>query len=121
MRSRVATSSVASAVTVSWKTGACQASVSRRAIVWRVFVSSTTSNSGAAAGAPGATAGRASAFSTSSAIDAALGAGPGDRCEVDATFARNATGEWARLHMLSVRATCDRVRFHECRWRRFSW
>ena len=41
-------SSVASAVTVSWKTGAAHASVSRRAIVWRVFVSSTTSNSGAA-------------------------------------------------------------------------
>ena len=69
MRSRVATSSEASALTVSWKTGACHASVSRRAIVFRVDVSSTTSYSGwAAPGAAGAAAGRIAAFSTSSAM-----------------------------------------------------
>ena len=67
MRSRVATSSDASAVTVSSKTGACHASVSRRAIVWRVEVSSTTSNSGCAPAA-GAAAGRIAAFSMSSAM-----------------------------------------------------
>jgi len=68
MRSRVATSSVESAVTVSWKTGACHASVRRRAIVLRVDVSSTISTSVEAGAAAAGAAGRAAAFSTSSAM-----------------------------------------------------
>src|SRR5579884_1075954 len=55
---------VMSALTVSWKTGACQAAVSRRAIVFRTLVSGTCSTS--PLGAAGA-AGRASAPSTSRA------------------------------------------------------
>jgi hypothetical protein len=56
--------------TVSWKTGACQASVSRRAIVLRIDVSSisSTSPAGAATAAAGAAFGVATApRSTSSA------------------------------------------------------
>jgi hypothetical protein len=57
-----------SAETPSWKTGACQASVSRRAIVLRIDVSWTTSASGAGSRAAVAAAGApAAAFSTSSA------------------------------------------------------
>jgi hypothetical protein len=59
-----------SAETVSWKTGACHASVRRRAIVFRVEVSSTSSTSPAAAAraAAGSALGAATvACSTSSA------------------------------------------------------
>ncbi len=56
-----------SAETVSWKTGACQASVSRRAIVLRVDVSAISSTSPAGAAAPGAVCGSGWKRSTSSA------------------------------------------------------
>ena len=66
--SRSASASVMSAETPSWKTGAVQASVRRRAIVLRTEVSCTTSTSpgGIATGAIGAGA-PAAARSTSSA------------------------------------------------------
>ena len=99
MRSRVATSSVASAVTVSWKTGACQASVSRRAIVRRVDVSSTTSTSGGDAGA--AAAGSDRCLLDVLRDDAALGPGADDLREVDASLAGDSPRERARLHVLA--------------------
>ena len=65
---RTAFARVMSADIEIWNTGACQASVMRRAIVLRIDVSSTTSTSPAAnAGAGAAGAGCASARSTSSA------------------------------------------------------
>ena len=68
-RSRSSSERVMSTETVSWKTGACQASVSRRAIVLRIDVSSISSTSPAgAATAAGAALGAATApRSTSSA------------------------------------------------------
>ena len=84
-----------SAETPSWKTGACQASVRRRAIVLRVDVSCTTSTSAGAAGATGAALpGTTAACSTSSATIAPVRTGAGDRGEIDAR-ARVRCGERA--------------------------
>ena len=80
--------------TPSWKTGAVQASVSRRAIVLRVEVSLTTSTSPSGArAAPRRRGGRrrlpTGAFSTSSATMRPSGPGARERREVDPSLARD--------------------------------
>ena len=103
MRSRVATSSVASAVTVSWKTGACPrlGEPARDRLARRRELDDLELR--AAAARRGRRADRRPAFSTSSAITRPSGPVP-DHREVDATLARDAPRERARLHALAVGA-----------------
>ncbi len=86
-----------SAEIVSWKTGACQASVSLRAIVLRVDVSGISSTS-PAAGAAAAARSAASrlARSTSSATMRPSGPRAAKRGELDAPLARDAGARAAR-------------------------
>ena len=103
IRSLVDASSDASAVTDSWKTGACQASVRRRAIVFRIDVSSTTSIS--SAGAAAGSRGRRSAVVRALDVlrdDPALRPRPGERCEIEPPLARHPPGERARLDRLAL-------------------
>ncbi len=94
-----------SAVMPSWKTGACHASVSRRAIVLRIDESSCTSTPsvGTAAGASGrAGAADAAARSTSSATTRPSGTGAGDAAEVDTALARDPACERRGLDPTAV-------------------
>ena len=88
MRWRVATSSLASTFTVSWNTGAAHASV-RRAIVFRVDVSSTISIPAAARRPPPRQAGGSRPSRCLPAITRPSGSVPTIR-QVDPTLARSA-------------------------------
>ena len=85
--------------TPSWKTGAAQASVSRRAIVLRVGVSVTTSTSPARLGSGSRGRGAPATRSRLDVLgdDPAVRPGAGERGEVDAALARDPARERRRL------------------------
>ena len=87
---------------MSWKTGACHASVSRRAIVLRVDVSSTTSYSGWRARRRGRGSRPDRRLLHVLRDDAALRPGADDLREVDAALAGDPPRERARLDGLPL-------------------
>ena len=87
----------------SWKTGACHASVSRRAIVLRSLESFSTSTSPHGRCSRAAAGRRAAARSTSSATIRPSGPVPRERRELDAALARDPARQRRRLDALTVR------------------
>ncbi len=103
MRSRVATSSVASAVTVSWKTGACprlRETASDRLARGREL-DDLDVGGGRSAGRSRRRAGRGVLDVLGD--DAAFWPRAGDLPDVDASLARDPPRERARLHVLAGR------------------
>ena len=95
-RSRNSSARVMSTERVSWKTGACQASVSRRAIVFRVEVSAISSTSPVAAARTAAGAAVGCGDDTALDVlgdDPALGAAALELGDVDSLLAREPARE----------------------------